>query len=197
MLVTTKKVRKDWLEVRTSTSSDRQEKAWTSLWKTKVPSKIKVFAWRLANHSLPTGDVLDHRNMSTLSVYAICHATNDSWRHSLLDCTMARCIWALTDEHLTEHVCISTCSDAKEWVFHPLETTSHTEFITILITLWAIWTTRRKAIHESILQSPVTVIGFVQRYLSDLSIVNAGCSRSLGASARAAALDGFPHRLSF
>jgi hypothetical protein len=54
-----------------------------------------------------------------------------------------------------------------------METVSHEEFITILITLWAIWTARRKAIHELIFQSPVTVLGFVRNYISELGIVNA------------------------
>jgi ribonuclease HI len=71
---------------------------------------------------------------------------------------------------------MNACPDAKEWIFHLLETTSHSDFTTILITLWEIQTARRKAIHESIFQSPVTIVGFVQKY--ELSIVNAKNLRS-------------------
>jgi hypothetical protein len=64
MIIVTKKAREDWLEGRESSSTAIHERAWTILWKTKVPSKVKVFAWRLANHFLPTGEVLEHRHMS-------------------------------------------------------------------------------------------------------------------------------------
>lgn len=41
-----------------------------------------------------------------------CTITNvdeDSWRHSLIDCRMAHCVWAHTDEELTD-VIISNCT---------------------------------------------------------------------------------------
>jgi hypothetical protein len=43
-----------------------------------------------------------------------CEATNDDWRHSLLDCTTTRCVWALMDEELTEHISINQCGNAKD-----------------------------------------------------------------------------------
>ena len=172
MMVTTKKVREDWLEGRPSTSSNRAEKAWSQLWKIKVPSKVRVFVWRLAQHSFPSGSEMHHRKMATSPRCVICQAENDSWRHSLIDCTMSRCVWALLDESLIEHMCMNSCSDAKEWLFHMMETTTHEEFIKILLTLWAIWGARRKAIHESIYQSPVTIHGFVTSLIADLQMVN-------------------------
>ena len=70
-----------------------------------------------------------------------------------------------------------------------METISHEEFITVLITLWAIWTARRKAIHESIFQSYVTILGFVRNFISDLGTANAKqqrvtCSHSNSPSPR-------------
>jgi hypothetical protein len=41
LLVSTKKTREDWLEERPSSSASATEhKSWTSMWKTKVPSKV-------------------------------------------------------------------------------------------------------------------------------------------------------------
>jgi hypothetical protein len=66
MLVETKCRREAWLEGRSSGSnSTRESKSWTMLWKVKVPSKIKIFLWRLAKQSLSSADLLHHRNMST------------------------------------------------------------------------------------------------------------------------------------
>lgn len=54
LLVTAKLHHENWLEGRSGSSeNDRETKDWTSLWKITVPSKLKVFIWRLAKQSLP------------------------------------------------------------------------------------------------------------------------------------------------
>jgi hypothetical protein len=60
----------------------------------------------LAKQSLPTADVRLHRNMSDNDR---CHVfgAQDSWKHSLIECNMARNVWALVDENIVEHVCRS------------------------------------------------------------------------------------------
>ena len=88
---------------------------WKSLWRVKVPSKISIFLWRLARHSLPCGDVLHRRNMAQSNVCFFC-GSNDSWKHSLIECTMARCILALEKEPLVEAICGVTETDAKAWL---------------------------------------------------------------------------------
>ena len=100
MLVSTKQRREAWLEgSATSSSNHVDEASWKSLWKTVVPSKLRMFLWRLSKQSLPTEDVRAHNHMSTTSSCGLCGAP-DSWRHSLLECTVSRCIWALVDEDL-------------------------------------------------------------------------------------------------
>lgn len=95
----------DWLEHRSGDSnSSVDKKSWMFLWKVKIPSKVRVFVWRLAHTSLPTGSVRCSRNMSESDACSICGAAEDTWRHSLFDCQMARCTWALGDQELLEHV---------------------------------------------------------------------------------------------
>ena len=113
MLVTTKLRREAWLEGRSDSSNDvGEQKAWSKLWKIDVPSKLKIFLWRLAQQSIPTADLLHHRNMSTVSSCGLCGA-EDSWQHSLLHCTVARCVWALQDNDLVEAVTSVREPDAK------------------------------------------------------------------------------------
>jgi hypothetical protein len=73
MLVNTKNEMEAWLDDRPSVSLCNDKKSWSSLWKIKVPSKIKVFLWRLSHQSLPTGTTLHCRNMSNSCACAICH----------------------------------------------------------------------------------------------------------------------------
>jgi ribonuclease HI len=58
--------------------------------------------------------------------------------------------------------------DAKRWLFSLMALLSHNEFTRLVVTLWAIWTARRKAIHEDIFQSPLSTFGFISSYLSKL-----------------------------
>jgi hypothetical protein len=102
MLVHTRNQRQDWLDSNAESSdTEATRNRWKSLWKVKVPSKIRIFVWRLAHNSLSTGEVCKERSMSDQCGCKICGANIDSWRHALFDCTMSRCVWALVDEELT------------------------------------------------------------------------------------------------
>jgi ribonuclease HI len=173
LLVQTKKRREDWLEGRSASSGTAAEgKAWQRLWKVvQVPSKLRIFLWRLAHQSLPTGDVRRHRHMADTSACSLCGA-EDSWRHSLLSCTIARSVWALADEGIAEHVCMNEFPTAKVWLFDLMETLPRSDFARVAVTLWAIWYARRKMIHEDVFQSPLSTHLFIEAYLRDLDIVN-------------------------
>ena len=84
--------------------------------------------------------------MATSSCCAICGG-EDSWMHSLITC-MARCVWALSDPELVEHLLAMAEPDAKSWLFSMQESMPHDEFVKLTVTLWAIWSARRKLIHE-------------------------------------------------
>lgn len=132
-----------------SSSNDRDAASWKLLWKILVPGKFRMLLWRLAKKYLPTEDVRAHRNMSTSSVCGMCGA-KDSWRHSLLEYLMARCIWAIVDGELAKHLCKTTEPSAKQWIFTMIDTLSHVSFVRLAVTPWAIWWATRKAVHEAI-----------------------------------------------
>jgi hypothetical protein len=93
-----------------------EKKMWTKLWKIQVPSKIKIFLWRLSQHSLPTGDIRHHWQMAPSSACLLC-GQEDSWRHSLMECAMSRCIWALVDPVTVEHISLSSETSTRLWLF--------------------------------------------------------------------------------
>ena len=53
-----------------------EEKEWSSLWQVMVPSKVRIFIWWLAKHSLLSVDVLQRRNMADHGQCALCGATD-------------------------------------------------------------------------------------------------------------------------
>ena len=173
MISSIKSQREDWLEHRAGHSNHALEKkSCTRLWTVKISSKVRVFVWRLAHTSLPTGATRHHRKMTSTPACSICNAEVDTWRHSLFECGMARCVWALGDEEVLEHVIATRSDDARLWLFWLFETLDQSDLAKVLITMWAIWWARRRAMHDNEFQSPLSTMCFITRYLQDLEIAS-------------------------
>ncbi|XP_073355561.1 uncharacterized protein [Aegilops tauschii subsp. strangulata] len=95
----------------------------------------------------------------------------DSWRHVLLECTMARSIWALAPESLVEHMSINENPNTRRWLFNMQSLLNHTEFTRLGVTLWAIWSSRRKVIYEDIYQTPFATNAFVNSFINGLQLL--------------------------
>ena len=148
------------------------KKGWSAIWQLKVPSKIRLFLWRLARQSIPTGDVLHRRHMTQQAACLICGA-EDSWKHSLLECNMAKCVWALSNEEMVEHIC--RIQDQNPWIWLAEITSSlpREELKRVVVTLWAIWHAKCKAVYEKAFQSPLSTHSFVERYMADQALAEA------------------------
>jgi hypothetical protein len=81
---------------------------------------------------------------------------------------MANNVWALSDEIMVEHMRACGEVNAKHWIFFMMETLPHDQFTRMCFTLWSIWSSRRKAIHEEIFQSPISTNRFINSYLNEL-----------------------------
>ncbi|XP_020173489.1 uncharacterized protein [Aegilops tauschii subsp. strangulata] len=173
MLVATKQRREAWLEgTAGSSTAITEEGAWNRLWKTEVPGKIHMFLWRLSKHSLPTNDLRAHRHMTDSEQCGLC-GSRDSWCHSLLECTSSRSVCALIEEETTDKIIGNTEPSARQWLFTLMQLLTHEQFVLRAVTLWSIWHARRKAIHESVFQSPHATYNFITRFMGDLNIIKA------------------------
>jgi hypothetical protein len=59
-------------------------------------------------------------------------------------------IWALTDDDIVEHISSSTEPSVQNWLFAMMETMKIEDLTRMLVTLWAIWHAKKKAIPEEI-----------------------------------------------
>ena len=172
MILKTKHSREAWLAEEDGTSYEHQEtKKWSMIWHMQVPSKLKVFVWQLARHSMPTGSVLKRRHMATDDTCSLCGAT-DTWKHALIACPMATSVWALAPDELVQHMVEREEDGPKEWLFSLHELLTNDLFDRLVVMLWALWYARRKAIHENIFQSPHSVNSFISKYLDELQVTH-------------------------
>jgi hypothetical protein len=124
LLAETKRRRENYLEVvLESSNTEEEERSWKKLWKVVVPSKLRLFAWRLARSSLPMGEVRAHRHMANSPRCPVCNAANDTWIHSLLECDMAHSVWVLREDDLMVPVFDDETTDPKLWLFALSKTT--------------------------------------------------------------------------
>ena len=166
------KHREAWLNEEGGTSHDFSESNNCSMiWHIQVPSKLKMFLWRLARQSMPTGTVLEHRHMATENTCLLCGAV-DTWTHALISCPMSASVWALAPEEMVYHMLERGEENPKDWLFALHEILDNSNFVRLIVTIWAIWGARRKAIHENEFQSPLSTMSFIKRFLELLDIAN-------------------------
>lgn len=112
----------------------------------------------------------------------ICNGAEDTWRHALIDCTMSKCVWSLIDEEIVEHLIACNSSDARLWMVEMMESMQAADFVKVLVTLWAIWWARRKAIHESEFQSPLSTFKFIENFMANLALIPGPSTVRMGGS---------------
>lgn len=71
---------------------------WRLLWKLEVPPEVRVFWWRVLHGYLPVKHTLHKRHIERIPNCDICGAPEDTIRHVLLECTVAKNLL----EHHTE-----------------------------------------------------------------------------------------------
>lgn len=65
----------------------------SSIWKTNVPHKMRIMAWRTATGSLATNLAKSKRNIPGVSTCPLCGVEQESSFHALIACRHARCVW--------------------------------------------------------------------------------------------------------
>ena len=84
---------------------------------------------------------------------------------------MARCVWALAPDDITELIVNMQephATGCLAEVFHALP---HDQLTRVVVTLWALWHARRKAIHENLFQSLLSTHSFIERFIAELDEV--------------------------
>jgi hypothetical protein len=66
---------------------------WVSIWKLKVPMKVKNLLWRICRECLPTRARLLDKGVNCTSLCVMCEQSYEDASHVLFDCPRARKIW--------------------------------------------------------------------------------------------------------
>jgi ribonuclease HI len=79
----------------------------------------------------------------------------------------------LEKEDITDFIGALQEEDARAWPEKILNSLPQANMVRVVVTTWAIWYARRRAIHEDIYQSPLSTHAFIDRFIADLGLVSA------------------------
>ncbi|KAJ1260787.1 hypothetical protein BS78_10G258800 [Paspalum vaginatum] len=63
------------------------------IWKTKVPNKVKIFAWLFFKNRLSTRENLHRKHVQPEATCCRCNAASESWRHIFIQCPFVAGLW--------------------------------------------------------------------------------------------------------
>lgn len=79
-------------------------------------------------------------------------------------------VGALKDQDLVLDLMGNYEPDTRRWIFSHIKSLPHADFIRVLVTLRAIWHSRRKALHEQTFQSTQSTHHVIQRYIAEIEV---------------------------
>ncbi len=123
----------------------------SKFWKSQVPNKIKVIAWRALQNILPSKTRLLSKGRIPSFTYEMCLEDPETNSHALWSCLYAKQICGLVDEVKTlPQPAVFSWLDLLEWILSNWATLSLESFF---ILSWLIWSQRNnKWLGETVLE---------------------------------------------
>ena len=135
-----------WQQAEQGRASASGDISWRRIWRLCVPLKVRVFWWRVINGFLPAKGVLNKRHIEPVPNCDVCGADEESIKHVLMDCTVARCFWEHTQgltgaklPRLHPHTWARDLIDPK--------CCSEKTAAIFLCGMWSLWMARNKRRH--------------------------------------------------
>ncbi|KAM6566267.1 hypothetical protein CsatA_025395 [Cannabis sativa] len=156
-------------------SSSSPSPWWKNLWHLKIPPKVKHFAFRATNSTLPTLKSLASRKIIPSSVCERCGNMEESVSHALFYCNSVRRVWKGT----LFYPYIFSCP--HEIDFHDI---AHMVFVSLpkeevelfLCIAWFIWFNRNKARKDQAQDKTHAILTLARNFLDDYNLPSSGQS---------------------
>jgi hypothetical protein len=127
-----------------ATASTSANDTWSLIWKLDVPPKVKIFWWRVVREFLPAKQVLHRRHVEPVPTCDTCGNHEESIRHVLMECSIARIFWEQTKELIG--VKLPNLHPAT-WAQDLLVLGTAKERAIIICGMWSLWMQRNERRH--------------------------------------------------
>ncbi|KAM6601123.1 hypothetical protein CsatA_020732 [Cannabis sativa] len=146
-----------------SSGSTAHSEWWKQFWNLTLPSKIKIFAWRVLQNALPVATALSRRKVINSATCSLCNNAWESIGHAMFNCTTARKVWRetkFTIDHSNAHN-----MDNGDYLIHLSTLHSKQDFELLVCTMWAIWHNRNKVTHGGVSRPSHAIASFAVTHL--------------------------------
>ncbi|CAH9137685.1 unnamed protein product [Cuscuta epithymum] len=119
---------------------------WTTMWKWKLPPKIKHFFWQVCSGLLPTKINLKSRKVNCSSVCGLCGEEEESLQHLFISCRVSKEAWAAVDWSWSA----STEGSFLEQVQREFTVKKEDGLCKMIWGCWGLWCERNKRVWEGV-----------------------------------------------
>ncbi|XP_062007030.1 uncharacterized protein LOC133724342 [Rosa rugosa] len=141
----------------TSTSSGNPyQPLWKKLWKSRVPGKVQICAWRAINNILPTRQQLVHKGYLGPTNCLFCTEALETTGHVFCHCPTAKETFAASS--ITLQVSSLPSFVFKEWMLDQALHLSSDQFEKVLMHIWALWKNRNSKLWSNTAQSAQAIM---------------------------------------
>ncbi|XP_057803521.1 uncharacterized protein LOC131018835 [Salvia miltiorrhiza] len=134
------------------------EGQWASLWKLKVPPKVRNFLWRAGRNNLPTKDKLFSRGITVGGECVLCRTGFENLWHLFFQCPFADECWRISNLQPLIEAVVDSCKSFSEAHFKIMGGSVEETTARICMTLWQIWKDRNTVVWKNATLSPANSI---------------------------------------
>jgi hypothetical protein len=151
---------------------------YADIWKAKVPAKVRIFVWPLAQEGLAT-QVKRARKLETEAKCQLCGKEEETDHHAVVQCDKAKMLrsemrkhWILPEERLIQRV-------GLEWLLTLLNASNKETTEKAILLFWRAWFLRNDAVHGNGMATVRELVEFLSNYASALNIADQATSPDL------------------
>jgi hypothetical protein len=155
----------------TSSRPDGFDPCWRLIWKSPIPPKAKLLAWRISRNALATQLNMQRRGMSTTGLCQVCGREDEDTLHVFLRCPHARDLWRAMTEVWDLPDVERIKPNGTNWFMQLLLASSTNQQAMLMMTFWRAWHAHNELTHEKPCPSIEGSRRFLMGYLNSLLII--------------------------
>uniref|UniRef100_A0A803PE40 Reverse transcriptase domain-containing protein n=1 Tax=Cannabis sativa TaxID=3483 RepID=A0A803PE40_CANSA len=151
-------------------ASTSHKDLWKLFWNLKLPSKIKIFAWRVIQNFLPVAAALYKKKVLTSAACSLCSQARESIGHALFQCKHAKAVW----RHFNYPIDFNKAQNmvGGDYIFHLATLLSQQELELVFVIMWVIWTDRNKINHGESRRDGMALANYATNYMENYHKAN-------------------------
>ncbi|KAA3462867.1 Zinc finger, CCHC-type [Gossypium australe] len=145
------------------------------LWQTKIPSKMKIFIWKISWNYIASKVNMYNRRLVNNRLCPRCGGDDKTLNHLFRECPVSAEIWRMLPE---VDLASFTNTEFSDWLTMVVASFSLEKSGTFCIALWSIWGNRNSCIHDKSNRSSNEIVSFIYSYNQDLEGIRTNISKN-------------------